>query len=152
MRKNSNCNIMRRRYLSLAIFTLLTFTLTSFWSCENSSDAVTYEITATPADNTDAAPAERPEKGVEARQSSRLTVDDSRNGSGSAPYQLGQKHARELSQVATDTSRLNDCLLDINARITNIRNRIGAEAEQDYIRGLSDALRRDNPSLAATLF
>ena len=66
-------------------------------------------------------------------------------------YILGREHAVRLHSDISDTE-LRDELLDINARITNIRNRIGNEAAENYIAGLRDYLKENSDTLYMALF
>lgn len=67
-------------------------------------------------------------------------------------YALGQEHAGRVVDLRGDESALQDALLDIRARITNIHDRIGAQAAADYERGFVDYIKEKDDSLAHVLF
>lgn len=67
-------------------------------------------------------------------------------------YRLGEEHAERLLQYANNEDALQDGLLDIRARISNIRAKLGAQAAADYERGFTDYIRTNNDSLARILF
>jgi len=133
------------------ISTLILPLTTALASCSsNASDAVTYEITTdAPAQSQDAS--QQPAS-ASTTPFQRFKISDSTADTNSAPYRLGLKHARELAAQVSDTTALNDCLLDINARLSNIQARIGNNAAQDYLHGLRDGLGQTAPSLAKAIF
>ena len=51
-----------------------------------------------------------------------------------------------------DEASLQDGLLDVRARITNINDRLGAQASADYERGFVDCITEEDDSLAKVLF
>lgn len=67
-------------------------------------------------------------------------------------YSLGQEHAGAVISLRDDESALQDALLDVRARITNIHDRIGAQAAADYERGFVDYITEKDDSLARVLF
>lgn len=67
-------------------------------------------------------------------------------------YTLGQEHAEVIISMRDDESSLQDALLDVRARITNIHDRIGAQAAADYERGFVDYITEKDDSLARVLF
>lgn len=67
-------------------------------------------------------------------------------------YALGREHGAGVVAVSKDESALQDRLLDIQARITNINDRLGAQAAADYERGFVDYIVETDDSLARTLF
>lgn len=67
-------------------------------------------------------------------------------------YRLGGEHAQRLLEQAANEDSLQDGLLDIRARISNIHSKLGAQAAADYERGFTDYIRANNDSLARILF
>lgn len=67
-------------------------------------------------------------------------------------YSLGQEHAAAVVALRNDESSLQDALLDIRARITNIHDRISAQSAADYERGFVDYITEKDDSLARVLF
>lgn len=67
-------------------------------------------------------------------------------------YRLGQEHAERLLQYADNEDALQDGLLDIRARISNIDSKLGAQSATDYERGFTDYISANNDSLARILF
>lgn len=67
-------------------------------------------------------------------------------------YALGQEHGQKVVSVRADESALQDALLDVRARITNIHDRLGAQASADYERGFVDYIKANDDSLARVLF
>lgn len=67
-------------------------------------------------------------------------------------YSLGQEHASRIIGLRDDEPELQDALLDVRARITNINARIGAQASADYERGFVDYITEKDDSLAKVLF
>ncbi len=67
-------------------------------------------------------------------------------------YHLGEEHAERLLQYANNEDALQDGLLDIRARISNIRSKLGTQAAADYERGFTDYIRTNHDSLARILF
>ncbi|MDE6394464.1 MAG: hypothetical protein K2K77_03890 [Duncaniella sp.] len=67
-------------------------------------------------------------------------------------YSLGQEHAGIIISLRDNESSLQDALLDIRARITNIHDRVGAQAAADYERGFVDYITEKDDSLARVLF
>lgn len=67
-------------------------------------------------------------------------------------YRLGSEHAERLLEYAADEDALQDGLLAIRARISNIHSKLGAQPAADYERGFTDYVRTHNDSLARILF
>ena len=67
-------------------------------------------------------------------------------------YALGQEHGQEVVGMRADESALQDALLDVRARMTNIHDRLGAQASADYERGFVDYIKANDDSLARILF
>lgn len=67
-------------------------------------------------------------------------------------YSLGQEHAEAVVKLRGDEASLQDALLDVRARMTNIRARLGAQAQADYERGFVDYIKANDDSLARVLF
>lgn len=67
-------------------------------------------------------------------------------------YNLGQAHGRDVIAISADEDALQDALLEVRARITNISDRIGPQSAHDYEAGFSDCIRQNSDSLAAILF
>lgn len=67
---------------------------------------------------------------------------------GSEPYKLGREHAARFSRECRTESDIRDGLLDINARIYNIRCRIGQDAADDYAQGFKAYLTEQGDTLA----
>lgn len=67
-------------------------------------------------------------------------------------YSLGREHARRVIAVSDDEAALQDPLLDVRARITNINDRLGPQASADYERGFVDCITEEEDSLAKVLF
>ncbi len=67
-------------------------------------------------------------------------------------YSLGEQHAAQLISVAHDEAAVQDRLLDVRARISNIESKIGPQSAHDYESGFVDAIRRDCDSLSRIIF
>ncbi len=67
-------------------------------------------------------------------------------------YNLGKDHAAEAVKLKDDPSALQDYLLEVRARMTNIGARVGRQAAVDYERGFTDGVTAANDSLARELF
>ncbi|MCM1354906.1 MAG: hypothetical protein NC212_00700 [Staphylococcus sp.] len=67
-------------------------------------------------------------------------------------YSLGEEHAQQLLMNADDEDKVQDNLLEIQARISNIRSKLGAQSAADYERGFTDYLKANNDSLAKIIF
>lgn len=81
------------------------------------------------------------------------------SGSGVSPhvrdkkaYALGREHGAAVIAISDNESVLQDRLLDVQARITNINSRLGAQAAADYERGFVDYIVETDDSLARILF
>lgn len=67
-------------------------------------------------------------------------------------YNLGADHAKEVISISDDEAKLQDALLEVRARITNIRTKLGAQAATDYERGFTEEIRTKKDSLARIIF
>lgn len=67
-------------------------------------------------------------------------------------YNLGADHAKEVIKIAHDEPKLQDALLEVRARITNIRTKLGAQSAVDYERGFTEEIRTEKDSLARIIF
>jgi len=67
-------------------------------------------------------------------------------------YALGQEHGAETVAIQDNQAELEDKLLDVRARITNISSKLGAQSARDYERGFTDYIRANSDSLARILF
>lgn len=67
-------------------------------------------------------------------------------------YNLGSEHANRLLEQADNEAAVQDALLDVRARITNIETNIGHQAATDYERGFVEEIRAKNDSLAKIIF
>lgn len=67
-------------------------------------------------------------------------------------YSLGKEHAERIIKLRDDEPALQDGLLDVRARITNINDRLGPQAATDYERGFVDYITEHDDSLARVLF
>lgn len=67
-------------------------------------------------------------------------------------YNLGADHAKEIISIADDEAKLQDALLEVQARITNIRTKLGAQSATDYERGFTEEIRTEKDSLARIIF
>lgn len=67
-------------------------------------------------------------------------------------YALGRTHATRILDLRTDEEAVQEQLLEVRARITNISSRLGAQSAHDYEAGFTDAIRENSDSLAAILF
>lgn len=67
-------------------------------------------------------------------------------------YALGEQHARETIAISDDEAALQDRLLDVRARISNISSKLGPQSAHDYEAGFTDRIKADCDSLARILF
>lgn len=67
-------------------------------------------------------------------------------------YNLGQEHARLLIEHADDNDLVEDGLLDIRSRMSNIESNLGKQSAVDYERGFTDYVRANCDSLARIIF
>lgn len=67
-------------------------------------------------------------------------------------YNLGAEHAKEIILIAHDEDALQDALLEVRARITNIHTKLGAQSANDYERGFEECIRTEKDSLAKIIF
>ena len=124
-------------------------------SSQDNSDAITYDVTAdyaseaTTPSSSNLSPAPSRHSAPSSRAAHQLSDDYS---SDSEPYRLGRTHARQLLSNCHTSDQIRDELLDINARVTNIKYRVGESAANDYLHGLHDELAASSDSLANTLF
>lgn len=63
-------------------------------------------------------------------------------------YELGASHARVLLENADDEDAVQDALLDVRARRSNIEAKLGSRSAADYELGFIDCIRQNNDSLA----
>lgn len=67
-------------------------------------------------------------------------------------FSLGETHAARLIEISGDESAVQEYLLDIKARSTNIKEKIGAQSAADYERGFKRYIETYSDSLARILF
>lgn len=67
-------------------------------------------------------------------------------------YSLGEEHARVLLENADNEDYVQDGLLDIRARMSNIESNLGRQSAVDYERGFTDYVRKNCDSLARIIF
>jgi len=67
-------------------------------------------------------------------------------------YNLGVDHAKEVIAISNDEPKLQDALLEVRARITNIHTKLGAQSAADYERGFTEEIRTEKDSLARIIF
>lgn len=67
-------------------------------------------------------------------------------------YSLGEEHARRIIEIATDEDKVQDGLLEIRARMSNIESKLSRQSAVDYERGFTDYIRSNCDSLALILF
>lgn len=67
-------------------------------------------------------------------------------------YSLGREHGAKVVELKEDEAALQDMLLDVRARMTNINDRLGTQASIDYERGFVDYVTENCDSLAKVLF
>ena len=67
-------------------------------------------------------------------------------------YSLGEEHAQRIIDVRDNEPAVQDALLDVRARMTNIDAHLGAQAAADYERGFTDYIKQHDDSLASMLF
>ncbi|MDE6370506.1 MAG: hypothetical protein K2K92_03340 [Duncaniella sp.] len=67
-------------------------------------------------------------------------------------YSLGEEHAQRIIGIRDNESAVQDALLDVRARMTNIDAHLGAQAAADYERGFTDYIKQHDDSLAHVLF
>lgn len=116
-------------------------------SCSHSEDdSVTYDVTAEQTVTHTA-----PQKQSRKTSSVKTRLNGKEPDTNSEPYRMGRRHAEKLHRCAT-REEVCDELLDINARLSNIQNRISADAGNDYLCGIRDYLKEQNDTLATTLF
>lgn len=140
---------MKRKLYSTLLLSMTSLVL-SLYGCSGSekSDTITYDVTADVSVPEKKTPSEAAKKTLDKPQ---LPTENADIDTSSEPYILGREHAVRLHSDISDTE-LCDELLDINARITNIRNRIGNEAAENYIAGLRDYLKENSDTLYMALF
>lgn len=76
---------------------------------------------------------------------------DAAQATDSEAWALGRRHAAALVRECADDDQRALRLLDVRARETNIRSRIGDAAADDYIRGFEEGLRENSDSLARVI-
>ena len=67
-------------------------------------------------------------------------------------YVLGESHGKRAVELINDEGELQDLLLDVRARTSNIRSKLGAQSAADYERGFHDYVKANSDSLAKLLF
>ena len=67
-------------------------------------------------------------------------------------YALGEEHAANLLKSADDEDSVQEGLLDIRARISNIEYNLGRHSASDYELGFTDYVRKNCDSLARIIF
>lgn len=67
-------------------------------------------------------------------------------------YTLGREHGQKVAGLRGDEPALQEALLDVRARMTNIHDRLGPQSAADYERGFTDYIRANDDSLARILF
>lgn len=121
-------------------------------SCSSKTDnSVTYDVSAQYADtsDTDKTPAKTTPRTAPKKTSALITSENA--DPSSEPYRLGREQAMKIHQCRS-TNEQRDMLLDINARLTNIRSRIGEEAANDFLHGFRDHLTELGDTLSVSLF
>lgn len=63
-------------------------------------------------------------------------------------YALGEEHAAEAIAISDNQAALEDKLLEVRARISNISSKLGPQSAHDYERGFADYIRTHSDSLA----
>ena len=53
-------------------------------------------------------------------------------------YSLGEEHARRIIEIAKDEDKVQDGLLEIRARMSNIESTLSRQSAVDYERGFTD--------------
>lgn len=67
-------------------------------------------------------------------------------------YNLGEQHAQSLLENAGDEGYVQDGLLDVRARMSNIESNLGRQSAVDYERGFTDYIKKNCDSLARIIF
>lgn len=67
-------------------------------------------------------------------------------------YSLGEEHARLLLENVADEDLVQDGLLDVRARMSNIESNLGKQSAVDYERGFTDYIKKNCDSLARIIF
>lgn len=67
-------------------------------------------------------------------------------------YNLGADHANKVIEIANDEGQLQEALLEVRARISNIHSKLGAQSATDYERGFTEEIRAKKDSLARIIF
>lgn len=70
----------------------------------------------------------------------------------SGAYRLGLDHGRILVEEKKAVDSINDFLLEVRARETNIRSLLRESAGDAYVKGFQEYVRSHNDSLARELF
>jgi len=83
---------------------------------------------------------------------SNRTIPDSIAPEDSSAYNIGRNNARILLEKCTTETDIRRELLDMRARETNIRSRVGPKAADAYILGIKSYLIESGDTLASTLF
>lgn len=67
-------------------------------------------------------------------------------------YELGREHGEDAVALVENENELQDKLLEIRARRTNIESHLGAQSARDYEAGFTDYIRENSDSLYTLLF
>lgn len=67
-------------------------------------------------------------------------------------YGLGAEHARQLLENVGSEDRVQDGLLEVRARMSNIESKFGRQSSVDYERGFTDYIKENCDSLAQIIF
>lgn len=67
-------------------------------------------------------------------------------------YGLGAEHGRLLLENVGSEDRVQDGLLEVRARISNIESKFGRQSSVDYERGFTDYIKENCDSLAQIIF
>lgn len=78
----------------------------------------------------------------------RTVIIDKRD---SGAYKLGMRHGGMLLELTTEDS-VQDFLLEVRARETNIRARLRNSAGEAYVEGFKDYVKAHSDSMAKVLF
>ena len=70
----------------------------------------------------------------------------------SEAYLLGDKHASDMLIQCSDTTQIQEYLLEIAARRSNIESHLGSQAATDYEGGFRNHIVNHNDTLAKMLF
>lgn len=129
----------------------------SSYSCSQEKDnSITYDVTAEYVDTARIignSKQEAPQSNVlDKSEPEEVKTEAVAANLNEEPYRLGREHAARLHEQCKSQGEVRDELLDINARITLIRSRIGDEAAVSYKQGLKDYLTEVADTLASLPF